>query len=403
MKDKISLLHISTFENGGAAKAMFSIHNNLNDENIQSEVLVLKKTSSNPKVQDFLKGRSFKTKVIHSINARVINFILKAYRFLFKIPKSEDINFNISPYDVLKHPAVQKADIIHLHWTQGFVSFYSFMRKINKPVLITLQDEHLMLGVFHYEYDLKKHRKLLQNIDHSISVRKRKIIFNKKTIKIIGPSSWLTQRAYKFLRTENSIVNLPCFTDTTTFHPKKSPSILANDTAIKVLFIAESIFIERKGFKYLKELISTKHPRLQFTIIGSGGEHFDGYNNVNYKGYIKDPNSLRLEYNKADFLFMPSLADNLPNTILESLACGTPVICFATTGMIDLVEDSVNGIHIQQPFNPAQVINRIIEVKDQERLFAEMKNSSVEKINNYFHKSVVIDRYQTILKELIIN
>ena len=64
---------------------------------------------------------------------------------------------------------------------------------------------------------------------------------------------------------------------------------------------------------------------------------------VHYLGKIDDENKLALLYSSADVMIVPSTEEVFGQTASESLACGTPVICFDTTGLKDLVDHQVNG------------------------------------------------------------
>ena len=70
--------------------------------------------------------------------------------------------------------------------------------------------------------------------------------------------------------------------------------------------------------------------------------HFE-YISVHFVGYISDTDTLVTLYNLADLMVVPSLTENLSCAIMESLACATPVCCFAIGGNGDMVEHQVNG------------------------------------------------------------
>lgn len=64
---------------------------------------------------------------------------------------------------------------------------------------------------------------------------------------------------------------------------------------------------------------------------------------IHYSGHLHDDLSLRLLYAAADVFVMPSCQDNLPNTGLKAHACGTPVVAFRTSGLVDIVDDHITG------------------------------------------------------------
>lgn len=68
-------------------------------------------------------------------------------------------------------------------------------------------------------------------------------------------------------------------------------------------------------------------------------------------GFINNPLDLIKLYNKVDFFICPSSEDNLPNTILESISCGTPVLAFNIGGISDLIQHKENGFLINYSGN----------------------------------------------------
>src|SRR5206468_12248001 len=64
---------------------------------------------------------------------------------------------------------------------------------------------------------------------------------------------------------------------------------------------------------------------------------------ASFLGRISNDEQLALNYAAADAFLIPSLEDNLPYTVMESLSCGTPVIAFTTGGIPDMVHHEYNG------------------------------------------------------------
>ena len=48
-------------------------------------------------------------------------------------------------------------------------------------------------------------------------------------------------------------------------------------------------------------------------------------------------------YSAADLFVAPTLQDNLPNTILEAISCGVPVVAFNVGGVPEIIRDGVEG------------------------------------------------------------
>lgn len=64
---------------------------------------------------------------------------------------------------------------------------------------------------------------------------------------------------------------------------------------------------------------------------------------TSFLGTINDDAKLAMCYAAADAFLIPSLEDNLPYTVMESLSCGTPVVAFTTGGIPDMVQHLQNG------------------------------------------------------------
>ena len=64
---------------------------------------------------------------------------------------------------------------------------------------------------------------------------------------------------------------------------------------------------------------------------------------IHYTGRLNGSKAMANAYAAADVFVTPSQQDNLPNTVVESLACGTPVVAFQIGGMPDLIQHLHNG------------------------------------------------------------
>jgi len=103
---------------------------------------------------------------------------------------------------------------------------------------------------------------------------------------------------------------------------------------------------------------------------------------IHYSGQLHDDLSLRLLYAAADVFVIPSRQDNLPNTGLEAHACGTPVVAFATGGLVDIVDDCVTGA-LAEPFDPlslAVAIRRVLEDPQRRRQLGAAARQRAERM-----------------------
>jgi glycosyltransferase involved in cell wall biosynthesis len=119
---------------------------------------------------------------------------------------------------------------------------------------------------------------------------------------------------------------------------------------------------------------------------------------VHYLGHIHDDLTLRILYSAADVMVIPSRQDNLPNTGVESLACGTPVVAFDTCGLPDIVSHMKTG-YLARPFDTEDLAMGIEWVlADSSRYGVLSKNARAYSVD-HFSEAVVVSRYLELYEE----
>jgi glycosyltransferase involved in cell wall biosynthesis len=119
-----------------------------------------------------------------------------------------------------------------------------------------------------------------------------------------------------------------------------------------LLFGCQRITDERKGFGLLAEalrLMKQHDEQLakKIALVVVGGDADRVRSLVPFRmfsvNYVSDPKRMVQLYNAVDLYVTPSLQDNLPNTIMESMACGTPCIGFNVGGIPEMIDHRENG------------------------------------------------------------
>lgn len=352
---KVAIL--STYDiDGGAAKAAFRLHEALKNNNIKSKMIVQRKVSVDSNVYEISANNSLNNGILSD------NILLDSF-----YNNKEDTFFSTGLFgeNILNNKFVKQADIIHLNWiSNNFMSIRS-LSKIDKPIIWTLHDMWPFTGGCHYTGECDKYKSncnfcpvLNSNRKYDLSnlVFKIKKKYYSKNITIVTPSKWLKNCASNSELFYNSkVVNIPNTLNTNIFK-------LYNKIKVrKLLGIKEDKFVilfgavnatgdKRKGYKYLKEAIdllikSDIIDNLEIVIFGANHCKNVEASKVMYRyiNKIDDEHELAQIYSMSDVFVIPSLEDNLPNTILESLSCGTPVVGFDVGGIPDLVEHKING------------------------------------------------------------
>lgn len=266
----------------------------------------------------------------------------------------EVYSFPTSDFDLSQHPLVKQADIIHLHWVNNFLDYPTFFEKVKKPIIWTLHDMNLFQGGFHYEDDQQRNALVFEELDQKLKIIKEKALANVQSLQIVCPSKWL-MTASKSSSIGSNFDHFHIFNglDLDIFNPKDKLTVRAAyqlpPNQLLFLFVAEKLGNPRKGFDLLLQVIQSLEGRkdILFCAIGELDAKAK-QENILELGYIREEAKLAELYAASDAVILPSREDNLPNVMLEAMACGTPVIGFPIGGVPEVVITGQTGILAQE-------------------------------------------------------
>jgi glycosyltransferase involved in cell wall biosynthesis len=424
----MKILIVNTYDKGGAANACLRLHEGLLLEGVDSQVLLKRKQKPLP--QTFQFHQTFKPK------NKFRKLIQKGLRFLhdmgiLKKPKQsqkqlflnqreaglELFSFPHSNFDITTSPLYQEADIINLHWVANFLDYESFFRKNTKPVVWTLHDMNPFTGGQHYLetfLGIDESGSPIKRVlaDEETQVSKENLMIKENSIKstsnitVVTPSKWLCQAAKESdMFSAKKIYHIPYGLDSKVFQPRDrdySRDILNIPKNKKViLFVADSISNHRKGYAYLKKALEMKgRDDVVLCAVGSKKSTLEFVNNTIELGAIVDERLMSIVYSAADVFVIPSLMDNLPNTVLESLMCGTPIIGFPIGGIPDMIQHGENGLLTKQISSDAlsETINEFFNsIHNFDRTL--IRKNAREKYNLEIQAKAYLKLFQTVLQQ----
>jgi glycosyltransferase involved in cell wall biosynthesis len=354
---------------GGAARAAHRIHDGFCLIGEESWILSANKTSNDKFSINFKDSIS----VIQSVNhSQEISFSdIQGYINHSRTDISNTLfSFPYPAYDISNHPIIKNTDIVNLHWVAFFQSPVTITKILDtgKPIVWTIHDEWAFTGGCHYSAGCNNFKDScsecpqLEMHDSYIpkSILGDKLSLFMDRITVVGPSKWLAGQARKSRIFRNSRVeNIPYSLDTETFIPyskiesKRFWRIPEN--TFTFLFGAESMSEKRKGFSKLLEAIlhleknevwkdAKQNGKIHFLFVGPPSEELKNLGiPFTIVGTINNDTLLAKVYSAADIFVLPSLEDNMPYTMMESLSCGTPVVAFRIGGMPDIIKDGETG------------------------------------------------------------
>lgn len=368
----MNVVHLSTYHQfGGAAIAATRLHRALRHTGLADSTLLVG-TSARQERHQPEPGVVYLANNFLAEQTAFGRFVAERLAFL-PYERDRSVRFLFSPAafgaNLTFHPAIQQADVLHLHWINfGFLSVETLraLVALNKPIVWTLHDQWAFTGGCHYtrgctNYLTHCHQcPYLKNPgerDLSYRVFEQKLkLFADANICFTPPSRWLADDAMRstlLRRFPFSVIPNPL--DLNVYCPVARAD--ANDRLDlpqsgprRLLFGSASVTDPRKGFAYFAEALAQLHARrpdldVEILIFGKGRSYLIDQlpYPVRHLGVLSETDDVVAAYNAADALVVPSMEDNLPNTILESLACGTPVVAFSTGGIPELIDHGQTG------------------------------------------------------------
>lgn len=349
---------------GGAAIASRRLLESLRLESVDAKMLVQEGA-------DEAHGIYSTTHGLIKRLTNLLRFIMERLVFLPR-EKSSDIRFLFSlantGENIADNPLVREADVFHLHWINaGYLSLASLKALLNlgKPVVWTFHDMWPFTGGCHYSFECEEYTRKCGkcpylkkpesgDLSHRIWLKKKKL-FDTGKFTVITPSKWLNHciKASSLLH-ELDVHTIHNPIDSFIFQPANRELACRNlklDPAKKyILFGAATVKNVIKGYSYFAEAIkllsaSVDPDQVEIILFGkSKGDEAKAFplktRNV---AFISSLETLVELYSVAHVFVIPSLQDNLPNTILESMLCGTPVVGFKTGGIPEMIDHKRNG------------------------------------------------------------
>lgn len=255
-------------------------------------------------------------------------------------------------------PYLAKVDLVHLHWTQhAFLSLRTLeeLCKLGLPVVITLHDYWWAQGIEQMATKPGELSAPLRRLDRQVRQRKAELMAH-YPIHWVTVSSSLANEVSRSsivprlgLSTIGNVLSAQYYQQA-----QMRETNATNEQALyQILFVATRVDDPIKGWSYLTaamqqlaELAGEQRAQMQLTLVGTLSDRTLLKQipiPVRHLGSISDAERLRSLYSESSVLISTSERESFGQTLLEALACGTPVIARDSGGPADIVTDGVNG------------------------------------------------------------
>lgn len=409
----MKILHVVyTDEGGGASRAVMRLHKSLLINNVDSYVLVQIKKSDSFRV---LTSDSVFNKVTFFFRFYLSRLILSLF---FKTTNQSLHSLQFFSGSFVKYINKSDFDLVHLHWFQHEMLSVYDITQISKPIVWTLHDMWPFCGCEHVT-DTKRHLQGYKStnrpsfetgLDFNFLIwnLKKKLWRNK--FQLIAPSKWMADEASSSpLFNSWPVKIIPNTLNTAIYRPISklfSRSLLGfkrNEILLLYGAIQGSKYYN-KGFDLIEEVfdyLNINYKDLLFQIVVFGQSETKEKSNIpypiKYMGHIYDDTTLALLYSAADMLIVPSRIESFCQTASEAQSCGTPVVCFDTSGLKTTVKHLETG-YLAKCFDVVDFANGILWVlnQDSKSLSRNARNFAVETFDFTIVGKNHIDLYKNI-------
>ena len=366
----MKIVHLSKNDReGGAARAAYRLHEGLRRIREDSFMLVGSRSSDDPAVMTAGRPTDFHSRLRRGI--REYRIARDFHRYRHSRPTGyETFSDDRTELTRTVFDQIPACDVINLHWVSGYLHHESFFGRMSgtRPIVWTLHDMnaftggcHYNLGCDHYLEACKACPQLGSNEERDLSWeiwgRKKRTYARISTtdLHVVAPSRWLAVEARRsplFSRFPVSVIPYGLDVEEVFVPRDQAPirDVLGIPRSARVvLFLAEAIDSRRKGFALLTEALhrcAAKVPDLFLLSVGSNAPRVDISVPWLHLGSVDNDRFISFVYNAADVFAICSVQDNLPNTVLEALACGVPVVATDVGGIPDMVRPGTTGFTV---------------------------------------------------------
>ena len=390
----------------GGGVAMYRLHMQLRQQGVDSKLLCEKE--------------SLKSADIFNIGAdRKLDRLIKP---VFTRLGLNDL-YKISSFKLKRNRHVKEADILNIHGTHhGFINYLALPGLTNEtPSVFTLHDSWLLTGHCAVSYDCEKWKTGCGNCPYpgsppaikmdntKLEWHLKKNVYKKSNITFVAPCTELYDKACESMLNSKKIVKIPHGLDTAIYKPlekNQCQNFLGLPTGkFIIMFSAVNMNNFHKGSDLLLDALkslpeSMKNNTLLITV-GEGGEELasqTGIKCISF-GFIGNERIKALIYSSADIFVSPTRGEAFGLTVLESIACGTPVVAFSVGGIKDLVRVGSTGYPVE-PEQSQDLKNKILESYEYKALWEKISLNCPVVVNKEYKIELQAQRYNDLYKEI---
>jgi len=410
----MNLLHLSTYDSGGAGRAVSRLHQGLRSAGINSQMLVQKKASDEATVVSHQRPTLM-------AKARMSGEFLPTKLY----PHRQQTSFSSQwlPERINAQVDRLNPDIVHLHWINHAFVQIETLAKLGRPLVWTLHDMWPFTGGCHYSEACTAyqascgqcpilHSSRQQDLSSWIWQRKRNA-WKSLDISVVAPSQWLGECAKASALFSNAKVSvIPHGLDLETYQPVEKAQArqhlgLSRNKKIVLFGAIAATTDTRKGFPLLAaalQQLSQTAWRDRIELVVFGASELEKGVSLGFParclGHLSSDEALAIAYSAADVMIVPSVQEAFGQTAFESLACGTPVVAFEATGLKDIISHRQDG-YLALPFDINDLMQGITWILESAERHQTLCAAARDKALQAFDVALQVKRYGALYESLL--
>jgi glycosyltransferase involved in cell wall biosynthesis len=311
--------------------------------------------------------------------------------------------------------------LVHVHDISDAVSPYALQTLAQRaPMVWTFHDCSPFTGGCIYPLDCTAYQStgcgdcpqlgrwpLVTRIDRTSYMQAYKVaLINEKLDAVICPSEWIARQARAAGVDGSRISVIPNAVDSGTFRPDDKLKLreelgLPRDAPI-LLLAAMDFKSPYKGWAYARETLTRLKRPLHVLLVGANLRVIDHPGQHTYLTMERtfDRRRLAKYYACSDLLLFPSMADNCPLVLLESMACGTPAVAFDSGGIGEIIDHQSDG-WLARRGNAEELVNGIDAAMDDEQLRFAWSCKAREKVLKRYDETSFLEAHLSLYESLL--
>jgi len=323
-----------------------------------------------------------------------------------------------SSFAVTWDPWLRTADVVQLHITHGSYFSHTALPLISRrlPVVWVQHDMWAFTGHVGYSYDCERWRfgcgscpyldeyPPLRHDTSAFLWRVKRAAYRRSRLTLVAPSRWLARlTAESPLLGGFPVHHIPYGVDTERYQPRDRAFArrelgLAEDRPV-VLYAAARLDDRRKGAALLREAVGhLADVDFEFVVLGETAPDLD--RPVRALGWLDDEGRIALAYAAADVYVLPTLADNLPNSLLEAAAAGVPSVSFDVGGVSDVLRHRETG-YLAREADAEDLARGLRELLADADLRARLGAAARDLAVREFPLELQVRRYEQLYEEVL--